>query len=184
MGTYSLGDLHTVAARKRPELIAPAAFAALEQYDLLDRVGVVLIDPAFSDTGAIAGAYSLPPEVLANCVIVSGRRAGVERVAACVALATHRIDVNTTVKKLLDVRSASFLPRDRAVELTEMEFGAITPIGAPGGWSLLVDEQVAATPLVVIGSGRRESKLVLKGSDLAALPTATVTSIGSPATRA
>ena len=56
---------------------------------------------------------------------------GQERLAACLILATTRADVNGFVKRHLDVRKASFLPMERAVELTGMEYGGITPIGLP-----------------------------------------------------
>jgi prolyl-tRNA editing enzyme YbaK/EbsC (Cys-tRNA(Pro) deacylase) len=55
-----------------------------------------------------------------------------------------------------------------------MEYGGITPIGLPGGWPVLVDEAVAKTGSVVIGSGIRGSKLRLPGRLLAALPAAQV----------
>jgi prolyl-tRNA editing enzyme YbaK/EbsC (Cys-tRNA(Pro) deacylase) len=55
-----------------------------------------------------------------------------------------------------------------------MEYGGITPIGLPAGWPILVDAAVAATTMVVIGSGVRRSKLVLPGEALATLPGAAV----------
>ena len=78
------------------------------------------------------------------------------------------------VKRLLDVRKASFLAMDRAVEETGMEYGGITPLGLPEGWRVLVDEQVVDIPAAVIGSGVRRSKLVLPGAALALLPAAEV----------
>jgi len=89
-------------------------------------------------------------------------------------LATTRADVNTTVKRILDVRKASFLAMDRAVELTGMEYGGITPIGLPDGWPLLIDARVADTEVVIIGSGVRRSKLLLPGRLLAEMPAALV----------
>ena len=85
-------------------------------------------------------------------------------------LATTRADVNGTVRRLLDVRKASFLPMERAVELTGMEYGGITPIGLPAGWPVLVDRQVTETDVVVIGSGVRRSKILLPGAMLGELP--------------
>ena len=79
-------------------------------------------------------------------------------------LATTRADVNGMVRRELDVRKASFAPRDVAVAETGMEYGGITPIGLPAGWPVLVDAAVAATAQVVIGSGVRRSKLVLPGA--------------------
>ena len=140
----------------------------------MEDVGVVEIDPDLSDTALSFEAYGLPPDTLANCVVVGGKREGTERVAACVVLFTTRADVNGTVRRHLDVRKASFLPMERAVELTGMEYGGINPIGLPGGWPVLVDRRVAETEVVLTGSGVRRSKLLLPGSLLARLPSAEV----------
>lgn len=94
--------------------------------------------------------------------------------AACVVLATDRADVNKTVRKHLDLRKLSFASTAEAVEQTSMEYGGITPIGLPAGWPILIDEAVAATSWVVVGSGIRGSKIALPGPALAELPGATV----------
>jgi prolyl-tRNA editing enzyme YbaK/EbsC (Cys-tRNA(Pro) deacylase) len=112
--------------------------------------------------------------MLANCVVVGGKREGTERLAACVVLSTTRADVNGTVRRYLDVRKASFLPTDRAVALTGMEYGGITPIGLPPDWPVLVDRRVTGCPAVVIGSGVRRSKILLPGPLVARLPNVTV----------
>lgn len=163
MGLFSLGSLSSVPASARPDLLAEPTRMALQAAGLLDDVGVVEIDPSLSDTAATQGAFGLDPESLANCVVVAGKRSGVERLAACVVLATTRADINRTVKAFLDVRKASFLPMDHAVELTGMEYGGITPIGLPAGWPILVDRRVADTDVVLIGSGVRPSKILLPG---------------------
>jgi prolyl-tRNA editing enzyme YbaK/EbsC (Cys-tRNA(Pro) deacylase) len=93
---------------------------------------------------------------------------------ACVVLATTRADVNGLVRRHVGARKASFAAMDDAVAQTGMEYGGITPVGLPADWPLLVDSAVVATPYVVVGSGRRRSKLVLPGAALAALPGAEV----------
>jgi prolyl-tRNA editing enzyme YbaK/EbsC (Cys-tRNA(Pro) deacylase) len=174
MGTFELGNLSSVPASLRPDLLAEPTQAALTRAGLLDDVGVVEIDPALSDTAAAQQAFGLQPDMLANCVVVGGKREGSERLAACVVLATTRADVNGIVKRYLDVRKASFLPMERAVALTGMEYGGITPIGLPADWPVLVDCRVIEADLVVIGSGVRRSKIVLPGLLLARLPTVEV----------
>ncbi len=164
MASFELGRLSAVPASTRPDLLAAPTRLALERAGLLDSVGVVEIDPAVSDTAATQREFGLDPEALANCVVVGGKREGEERLAACVVLATTRADVNGLVKRHLDVRKASFLPIERAVGLTGMVHGGITPIGLPEGWPVLVDAQVTVRPLVVIGSGVRHSKILLPGS--------------------
>ncbi|GAA4286367.1 YbaK/EbsC family protein [Georgenia daeguensis] len=169
------GALVWVPARERPDLLAPpvhAAIAALPS-DAAAQVLVAEIDPELADTAAMTQAYDLPAEVSSNCVLVAGRRAGEERVAACVVRATTRADVNTTVRKLLDVRKASFWPTERAVEASGMELGGITPFGLPPGWRLLLDTRVAHGQSIV-GSGVRRSKLLVPGEVLTALPGAEV----------
>lgn len=179
MVAFTVGGLTSVPVASAPELVGSGTLAALEQLGLLDDVGVVEIDPELSDTARTQETYDLPPEGLANCVVVAGKREGVEKVAACMVLATTRADVNNVVRRRLDVRKATFLGRDDAVERTGMEYGGITPIGLPDDWRVLVDTEVAAAPVLVIGSGVRRSKLLLPGSVLAALPTAeTVESLG------
>ncbi len=169
-GVFSLGQLTSVPASSRPDLLATPTRDALNTVGMLDRVGVVEIDPSVSDTAATQQCFGLDPDDLANCVVVGGKREGTERLAACVVLASTRADINRVVKRLLDVRKASFLPMERAVELTGMEYGGITPIGLPPGWPVLVDDQVANGGAVVIGSGVRRSKILLPGGLLTGFP--------------
>ena len=167
---FTLGTLTSVSAAARPDLLAPATLAMLISLELLHEVGVAEIDGALSDTAATRAEFGLSSESLANCVIVGGRREGVEKIAACVVLASTRADVNSTVKRLLDVRKASFLPMEQAVELTGMEYGGITPIGLPDAWPVLVDSRVIEAGVVIIGSGVRPSKILLPGALLARIP--------------
>jgi prolyl-tRNA editing enzyme YbaK/EbsC (Cys-tRNA(Pro) deacylase) len=169
-----------------PELLAPGTHAALlrwaaAQPEVADAVAVAAIDPDLADTAALTAAYGLSSGASANCVVVSGRRAGEERIAAAVVLATTRADVNNAVKRLLDVRKASFLSTDRATAESEMEYGGITPVGLPATWRVLVDSRVSSAdagtighPAVIIGSGIRGSKLSLPGDLLGRLPGAEV----------
>ncbi len=64
---------------------------------------------------------------------------------AVVVLATTRADVNTRIRRHLDVRKASFLATERAVAETGMAYGGITPVGLPVDWPVLVDPRVGAT---------------------------------------
>jgi len=166
------GDLEPAPAAEHPDLLPAAVLAALPA-----GAWVCEIDPDVADTAALVQARGVALEASANCVVVSGKRDGQERVAACVVLATTRADVNNAVKKVLDVRKASFLPVERAVAESGMEFGGITPVGLPAGWRILVDTAVAAADWVLIGSGVRRSKLVVRGADVAALPGAEVVDI-------
>jgi prolyl-tRNA editing enzyme YbaK/EbsC (Cys-tRNA(Pro) deacylase) len=174
MSTPTLGRIETVPALDRPDLLAGPVTEALRSWRYADRVGVVEIDPSLADTAALSEAYDLPMSTGANCVVVGGRRDGEDRVAACLVRADTRADVNGLVKRTLDVRKASFLAMERAVEESGMEYGGITPLGLPGSWRLLVDAQVLGVEVAVIGSGVRRSKLLLPGALTADLPDAEV----------
>lgn len=169
-----LGTLRSQPVPTDPALVGSPVLEACHTLDFLDEVGVVAIDPDLADTAACSAAYALPLEAGANCVVVYGRREGEERVAACVVPATTRADVNSLVKRLLDVRKATFLPMDRATAEAAMEYGGITPLGLPESWRILVDAALLDQDVVVIGSGVRHSKLLLPGRRLADLPRAEV----------
>ncbi len=161
-----LGSLDWLPADEHPDLLAPPVAAALGT--LPGSAWVARIDDDLADTAAFTEAYSVPPEVSANCVVVAARRAGVTTLAACLVLATTRADVNGLVRRHLDARKASFAPQDVAVAESGMAYGGITPIGLPEGWPVLVDAAVAAAGWVVVGSGHpgEQARAVPAGSSL------------------
>ena len=169
-----IGGLTGTPALSRPDLLAGPVAAALAQWPYAEQAEVVEIDPSLADTAALTAAYDLPLAASGNCVVVHGRREGAERVAACVVRADTRADVNTLVKRRLDVRKATFLAMEEAVGRTGMEYGGITPVGLPGEWRVMVDASLVEAPVVVLGSGLRRSKLLLPGAVLAELPAAEV----------
>jgi prolyl-tRNA editing enzyme YbaK/EbsC (Cys-tRNA(Pro) deacylase) len=170
----SFPTLTSLPSTAHPDKVAPPVAEALAGWPGAAEVAVVEIDPDLADTAAMSEAYDIPMTASGNCVVVAGARAGDERIAACVVRADTRADVNTLVRKMLDVRKASFLSMDRAVEETGMEYGGITPVGLPAGWRVLVHEALLEEPVVVVGSGVRTSKLLVPGRLLADLPGAEV----------
>jgi len=170
----TLGRLETAPATDRPDLLAPPVAAALAGFTGADGVFVAPIDAELADTAAFCAAYDVDLAASANCVVVTGKRAGDQRWAAAVVLATTRADVNNVIRRRMDVRKVSFAAMADAVVATGMEYGGITPIGLPAGWPILVDAAVAAAGPVVIGSGIRGSKIVIDGAALGRLPGAEV----------
>lgn len=163
-------------ALERPELLAEPVLEAVRGMpsDLAASIEVTEIDPDHADTAVLVELTGMDLQDMANCIVVSGARAGEERVCAALVLGHTRADVNRTVRKRLDVRKCSFMPMDQAVERTAMEYGGITPIGLPEDWPVLVDARVLERESIVIGSGVRRSKLRLPGSLAAELPGAEV----------
>jgi prolyl-tRNA editing enzyme YbaK/EbsC (Cys-tRNA(Pro) deacylase) len=177
----TLGDLAWAPALERPELLAEPVLAALTAWAHADPrvaslVAVTEIDPEHAETATLNELHDLPPEASANCVLVAGKRGEDERVAACVVPASTFADVNKRVRKLLDVRKASFLPMDRAVAESGMEYGGITPVGLPEGYRVLVDSRFTDEgTMALMGSGVRRSKLLMPGPLLCTMPGVAVT---------
>jgi prolyl-tRNA editing enzyme YbaK/EbsC (Cys-tRNA(Pro) deacylase) len=167
-----LGTLTWLPATEHLDLLGASVAAAVP--GLPGPAWVAAIDDDAADTAAFTDVYGVPAAASANCVVVAARRAGETTLAACLVLATTRADVNGLVRRHLSARKASFAPQDVAVAESGMAYGGITPVGLPTSWPVLVDAAVAASELVVIGSGTRGSKLAVPGSLLAALPGAEV----------
>jgi len=145
--------------------------------DALDRRGlayeVMPCDPALADTAAFVEAYGVPPERSANTIMVASKGAE-PTYAACVLLATTSLDVNNVVRRIMEVRKASFAGADPVRELTGMEIGGVTPFGLPDDLPILVDARVMEPDWIILGGGSRSSKLRVAPSVLTALPSVRV----------
>lgn len=177
MNAVQFGKLHFEPVSQHRDLVGGAVWQAIEAQQLHDTVLVAEINPELADTEAFCKEYNIGLDVSANCVVVKARRAERTWYAACMILATDWVDVNKAVKKYLDARKISFAPMEEATELSSMEYGGITPIGLPDDWTILVDESVVAANQVIIGSGLRGSKILIKSQLLSELPTARVMDI-------
>jgi prolyl-tRNA editing enzyme YbaK/EbsC (Cys-tRNA(Pro) deacylase) len=130
-------------------------------------------DPALADTAQFCAAYGFSPDESANTIVVVGK-ADPRRYAACIVLATHRLDVNRTVRDRLGTRKASFAGPDETRELTGMEIGGVTPFGLPDGLPVWIDAAVMARPRVILGGGSRSWKVIATPALLSALPGAVI----------
>ncbi len=169
-----LGILDIVPVKEHPELLGKSVAEALLKYAGANEIGVTEIDPELSDTAAFCEHYKIEMNQAANCVVLEAKRADRNWYAACVILGSTRADVNGLARRTLDARKVSFASMEQAVAETGMEYGAITPVGLPIDWTVLIDKAVADSEYVVIGSGIRKSKLVVSGGFLASLPNAQV----------
>ncbi len=126
-------------------------------------------EPALADTAAFCAHYGVDPADSANTILVSSKRP-VGVTAACVVLATTRLDVNKKVCSELGVKKASFASAETTTRLTGMEIGGVTPFGLPDGMPILVDRAVMARPSIVLGGGNRTSKLRISPDALLGVP--------------
>src|SRR5215212_7220054 len=119
----------------------------------LDALGVAYelfpCDPELADTAAFCAAYGFAPEDSANTILVVGKSTP-PKYAACVVLATTRLDVNRA--------------------LTGMEIGGVTVFGLPPDLPIWVDSRVMARERIVLGGGSRSCKVLAAPDILRALP--------------
>lgn len=116
-------------------------------------------DPALADTAAFCAAYGFDLANSANTIVVVGK-AATPVFAACVVLATHRLDVNRSVRSRLGTRKASFASPAETKALTGHEIGGVTAFGLPGGLPIWVDEAVMDRERIVLGGGSRSWKVL------------------------
>lgn len=175
--SVTLGNLTFLPVKENLELLAKPVIATLElenNKDLLDKIYVSEIDPGFADTAQFCEFYDVGLDISANTIVVEAKRADRRWYAMCNVLATTRADVNKTIRKYLDAKSASFASMDFAVNETGMEYGGIGIIGGPSDWPVLIDSRVLDHDYVIIGSGIRASKIAISPKILAQITNATV----------
>jgi len=141
--------------------------AALEALDVTCEV--MPCDPDFADTAAFCAKYGIAPGESANAIVVASKKEP-KKFAACLVLATTRLDVNRKVSELLGVRKLSFASGEETVASTGMMVGGVTLFGLPGGWPVYIDSRIAGLPSVVVGGGNRSSKLRLSPGQLRKIP--------------
>jgi prolyl-tRNA editing enzyme YbaK/EbsC (Cys-tRNA(Pro) deacylase) len=135
-----------------------AAVAAVE------RLGVpfqlIPCDPERADTAAFCEHYGYPADRAANTILVASKKEP-KQYAACVVLATTRLDVNHAVRDLLGATKCSFASADEMRALTGMKVGGVTVFGLPEDLPLFVDARVLELDWIILGTGGRNGKIRL-----------------------
>jgi prolyl-tRNA editing enzyme YbaK/EbsC (Cys-tRNA(Pro) deacylase) len=134
----------------------------------LDALGAayeeIRIDPEHAATKTFCERYGYAMEASGNCIVVASKK-GARRHCACVVQATRRLDVNGTVRRLLETRKASFAPPEETEALTGMLPDGVTPFGLPdvqqGPFPVYVDAPIMDLDRVIVGGGSRALKVLV-----------------------
>ncbi len=149
----------------------------------LDRTGIAYeifpCDPDLADTAAFCEAYGFALTESANTILVMGK-VDPPPLAACVVLAHTRLDVNSTVRKRLGVKKASFAPAELTEAVTGMTIGGVTPFGLPDDVPLWIDATVMELDRVVLGGGSRNRKVLAPPAVLTAIGGEVVDGLAKP----
>jgi prolyl-tRNA editing enzyme YbaK/EbsC (Cys-tRNA(Pro) deacylase) len=140
---------------------------ALDSYGI--EYEVLECNPDFADTAAFCQQYGFSLDDSANTILVASKKVEPVKYAACVILATTKLDVNKTVCKLLGVKRASFATADETKEITSMEIGGVTIFGIEN-IPVYVDAAVLERDKVIMGGGNRSSKILLSPAELKKIP--------------
>jgi len=128
---------------------------------------IVDCDPELADTAQFCEAYGYSQDDSANTILVIGK-SDPPIYAACIVLATTRLDVNRVVRKRLGVKKASFASGDATVGVTGMQIGGVTPFGLPADLPVWVDARVMDRERIILGGGGRDRKVLASPSILTA----------------
>jgi prolyl-tRNA editing enzyme YbaK/EbsC (Cys-tRNA(Pro) deacylase) len=142
-----------------------------------ERLGVPLevisCEPEFADTAAFCAHYHYPVERAANTLIVASKKEP-RQYAACVVLATTRLDVNHAVRDLLGSAKCSFASAEEMRAVTGMTVGGVTAFGLPEGLPLYVDSRVMDLDWIILGTGGRNGKIRIAPEVFRRMPPAKV----------
>ena len=159
--------------------VEPADGAAIEARVRaeLARLGIayetIVCRPDQADTAVFCEAFGIAPEASVNTIVVASKKE--PRVyAACLVLATTRLDVNRAVRKELGVRKASFASLEETERVTGMLSGGVTPFALPSGLAVLIDGRIRGAGTVWLGGGSRSLKVGVAADALTRLPGARV----------
>ena len=145
------------------QLVLTALDALGEPYEVIE------CDPELADTAQFCEHYGIPVAHSGNTIIVASKRDPV-RFSACLVTATTRLDVNKTVKRLMDAGKLSFASAEQTVALTGMLVGGVTPFALPEQLPLYVDRRVMELDYIVVGGGSRSQKISVAPTVLEHLP--------------
>jgi prolyl-tRNA editing enzyme YbaK/EbsC (Cys-tRNA(Pro) deacylase) len=132
---------------------------------------LVECQPDLADTALFSAHYGYPMTHCGNAIIVAGKSEP-RLYAACVVQAAARLDVNRTVRTLLEVRRISFASPEETQSVTGMTIGGVTVFGLPEDMPIYLASDLKGLDYVILGSGTRRGKLKIDPSELTKLPNA------------
>lgn len=130
---------------------------------------VIDCDPEFADTHKFCSHYGYSLEESANVLLIASKK-GEQKFAACVVLATCRLDVNKVARKKLGASRISFAKPEQTKEQTGMELGGVTPFGLPAHIPVWIDSRVMQCERIILGGGDRLSKIIMAPGELLKVP--------------
>ncbi|SVA50927.1 uncharacterized protein METZ01_LOCUS103781, partial [marine metagenome] len=150
---------------------ASATLTALADFGIEHEV--LDCDPELADTAVFCEHYGIPLSISANVIVAAGK-SNPRQYAACVLLASTRLDVNKSVRKRMGVKKCSFASAEETRVLTGMEIGGVTALGLPASLPLWVDSRGMQPDYVILGGGSRSIKIKVSPAVFNLTPNTTI----------
>ncbi len=150
---------------------ASATLTALADFGIEHEV--LDCDPELADTAVFCEHYGISLSISANVIVAAGK-SNPRQYAACVLLASTRLDVNKRVRKRMGVTKCSFASAEETRALTGMEIGGVTALGLPASLPLWVDSRVMQPDYVILGGGSRSIKIKVSPAVFNLTPNTTI----------
>ena len=135
---------------------------------------VAEINPDYSGGVDFSNKYNIDPKIGINCLIAEAKIGTESKLLAMLVPVGYRYNMSKVVRPLLQAKSVSVANLEEVLEKTKMEYGSINPIGLPKEWIIYIDPLVLENEKSVIGSGLKNSKLLIYSKSLLELPNAVV----------
>jgi len=150
------------------------------QIEALGIVHEVLdCNPELADTEAFCAHYGIARDDAANAIIVAAKSEP-RKYAACLVLATTKIDVNHKLSKIMGIKRLSFASAEETKELTGQLIGGVTVFGLPDTLPVYVDARVMEREAVIVGGGNRSTKVRVPPAELRKMPSVEVVDLAMP----
>lgn len=155
----------------------PAVARQIEELGIAHEV--LDCDPSLADTEAFCANYGIPRDNAANAIVVAAKTEP-RQYAACVVLATTKIDVNHKLSKIIGIKRLSFAGAEETAALTGQLIGGVTLFALPQSLPIYVDSRVMEREYVIVGGGNRSTKVKLAPAELRKVPRVEVVDIAVP----
>ena len=96
----------------------------------------------------------------ANTIIVRSKKKPVTFAAAVVS-ASKKLDVNHTLKELMNSGRISFAKPEETERLTGMTVGGVTVLGLPPSVNTYADKGLLDLDYIILGGGGRSTKIIV-----------------------
>jgi len=125
----------------------------------------VIEHPAEGQSERVAAIRGTRPSQGAKAILCRVAAADREHFVLAVVPGDRRVDMKA-LGALFGGRKASFVPADRAEEITGCRIGAIPPVAFDDGLSVVADEAfLQDEPEIAFNAGRLDRSIVMKAAD-------------------